>query len=139
MYTRYLQHGHLAVMCCAPVACKFCDSGHLSTQHECSVQGCKAAAGSLSSHDKLSCRLCSRVGHLTGDLSCPNLQAPTATTSGSDSSPSSGKMVSEETTKLGITERFQQKLVKSVQNYAVDRQLAVDASPKAGRPCSNSL
>jgi len=76
MCTRCLQHGHLAVMCCAPVACKLCDSGHLSTQHECSVQGCKAAAGSLCSHDKLSCHLCLWVGHLIGDHSCPNLQAP---------------------------------------------------------------
>ena len=47
--------------------------------------------------------------------------------------------MSEKTTKLGITDRSKQKLVKSVQNSAVDGQLAVDAAPKAGRSHSNSL
>jgi len=120
--TRCLRHGHVAVMCRAAIACKFCDGGHLSTQHKCSVRGCVAAMGSLCSHVNLACRLCSRIGHLTGDLSCPNLRAPTATASGRDSSPSSGKMVSEETTKLGITDRSAQKLVKSKEYLEVEKQ-----------------
>ena len=121
--TRCLRHGHVAVMCRAAIACKFCDGGHLSTQHKCSVRGCSAAVGSLCSHISLTCRLCSRAGHLTGDPACPNLRAPTSTASGCDSSPSSGKMVSEETTKLGITDRSAQKLVKSSRAKAVDKLL----------------
>jgi len=76
--TRCLRHGHVAVMCRAPVACKFCDGGHLSTLHQCSVRDCKAAVGSLCTHVRLACRLCLRIGHLTGDPACPDLRAPTA-------------------------------------------------------------
>ena len=138
--TRCLRHGHVAVMCRSPIACKFCDGGHLSTAHKCPVRDCSAAVGMLCSHVSLSCRLCSRVGHLTGDLSCPNLRAPTATASGSDSSPSSGKMVSEETTKLGITDRSVQKLVKSSKTMAVDRLLADPPAPlKANQPRRDSF
>jgi len=138
--TRCLRHGHVAVMCRSPIACKFCDGGHLSTAHKCPVRDCSATVGMLCSYVSLSCRLCSRVGHLTGDLSCPNLRAPTATGSGSDSSPSSGKMVSEETTKLGITDRSAQKLVKSSKAMVVDRLLAAAPAPlKANRPRRDSL
>ena len=83
--------------------------------------------------------MCSGVGHLTGDPSCPNLRGPTADCSNSGSSPTSGKMVSEETTNLGITDHFMQKLVKSVKGEAVERMMVADAAPKAGRLHSNSL
>jgi len=138
--TRCLRHGHVAVMCRAAIACKYCDGGHLRTQHKCAVRGCTALMGSLCSHVVLSCRLCSRVGHLTGDPSCPNLRAPTASAPRSDSSPSSGKMVSEETTKLGITDRSGQKLVKSTKARVVDELLAAaPAYLKAHGSRSNSL
>jgi len=138
--SRCLRHGHVAIMCPGPMACKFCDGCHLSTQHECSVRGCSAAKGSLCTYVKLACRLCSRVGHLTGDPFCPDLRAPTTDASSGGSSPSSRKMVSEETTKLRIMHRSKQKLVKSVQHEAVERQMAGSTASKASRrPCSNSL
>ncbi|RPB00287.1 hypothetical protein L873DRAFT_1633816, partial [Choiromyces venosus 120613-1] len=55
---RCLRHGHVAVMCRAPVACKFCTGGHLSRDHSCSVRDCTATAGSLCSHVRLECWLC---------------------------------------------------------------------------------
>src|SRR5205807_5912707 len=107
------------------------------SQHQCSVRDCQAAVGSLCTHVRLACRLCSRIGHLTGDSACPDLRAPSSPPS---SSPNSGKLVSEETSKLGITDGSISTLVKDSRTAAVEAQLAAKAaSTKTGRPRSSSL
>ncbi|RPA98026.1 hypothetical protein L873DRAFT_1790553 [Choiromyces venosus 120613-1] len=97
---RCLRHGHVAVMCRAPVTCKFCTGGNLSREHSCSVRDCAATIGSLCTDVKLACRLCSRVGYLTGDPSCPDLKASSHTSS----LPRPDKMVFDETSPRGVTD-----------------------------------
>jgi len=135
-----LRNSHVAGMCRGPMSCKFCDGCHLSAQHECSVRGCSAAKGLLCAHVKLAWLVCSCIGHHTGEPSCPDLRADTTDASSGGSSPSSKKMISEETTNLGITDRSKQKLVRSVQHEAVEGQMAADTTLKVSRwSHSNSL
>ncbi|CUS06643.1 unnamed protein product [Tuber aestivum] len=117
---RCLQRGHVAVMCRAPVACKFCDGGHYSVDHSCPVKDCRAAKGSLCSHVRSVCRLCSLVGHLTGDPACPGIQRPSASTPRSSSG--MGKVAQEETT-------------RKIDETAV---LAATSLKASDRSCSNS-
>ncbi|RPB03958.1 hypothetical protein L873DRAFT_1799938 [Choiromyces venosus 120613-1] len=138
---RCLCHGHVAVMCRAPVACKFCDGGHHSTQHSCPVCDCSAATGSLCTHVKLECRLCSHVGHLTGDPSCPDLKVSSPTSS----PPRPDKMVSDETSPRGVTDGSIRKVfpdLRQVQTEGViDQKIAAEtaAMKPASRSRSNSL
>ncbi|KAG0133521.1 hypothetical protein HOY82DRAFT_640724 [Tuber indicum] len=130
---RCLCHGHVAVMCRAHMARKFCDIGHFTAQHSSPIVRCTVPTGSLCTHVRLECQLCSHFGHFPGDSTCPNLHRPSPATSGS--SPSSTKVVSEETTKTGITDRSMQKLVKGPQTLAVEVVIAEGAAalgPVAG-------
>ncbi|KAG0136019.1 hypothetical protein HOY82DRAFT_629005 [Tuber indicum] len=100
MCERCLRHGHVAVMCRAPVTCKFCHGGHFTAQHSSPVTGCTTATGKPYTQVCLECRLYSRIGHLTGDSSCPNLRRPSLATSGS--SPSSTKVEATGVGRIGI-------------------------------------
>ncbi|RPA88495.1 hypothetical protein L873DRAFT_1824442 [Choiromyces venosus 120613-1] len=138
---RCLRHGHVAVMCRAPVACKFCDGGHHSKQHSCPVCDCSAATGSLCTHVKLECRLCSRVGHLTGDPSCPDLRVSSPTSS----PPRPDKMVSDETSPRGETDGSIRKVFpdprQAQTENVIDEKIAAEAAAmkSAPRPHSNSI
>ncbi|CUS15684.1 unnamed protein product [Tuber aestivum] len=117
--------GHVAVMCRAPAACKYCEGNHISTEHTCLIRGCPAGKGSLCSHVKLECRLCTGVGHVTGDPACPDIRRPSRASS--TSSTSSDKGLSEETTIAEITDQSAQKLTKSAQSKSVDKENAKTA------------
>ncbi|RPA94021.1 hypothetical protein L873DRAFT_1941015 [Choiromyces venosus 120613-1] len=136
-----LHHGHVVVMCRAPVACKFCTGGHLSRDHSYPVRDCTAATGSLYTHVNLECHLCSHVGHLTGDPSCPDLKVSSPTSS----LPCRDKMVSDETSPQGVTDGSIQKVFPDPQQVqtesVIDQKIAAEsaAMKPASQSHSNSL
>lgn len=66
--------GHNSMRCTGLVKCKFCQGGHMSSDHQCSVDGC-GKRGVSCEHTRKWCVNCREETHFAGDQMCELLRA----------------------------------------------------------------
>jgi len=68
---KFLQVGHVEMLCAFPPRCRFCFGDHLSKSHRCGQLNCPGVNGQSCCHTVRRCMLCERSDHFTGYNRCP--------------------------------------------------------------------
>jgi len=99
---KYLQVGHVEILCAFPPRCRFCFGDHLSKSYRCGQLNCPGENGQSCSHTVRRCMLCERSDHFTGYNRCPVVFA-----SGSSPAPAGARspILADDTSVTGVSDR----------------------------------